>query len=197
MATSVSDSRESDVQQGCASAPNDEALVERARHDPAAFAMLYQTYVRPVHAFCYRRLGTREAAEDATSQVFVNALAHLGEFESGSFRAWLFTIARHVVIDALRKPLSAVLVNADGVVDGAQRPEEAALVAESDRRVRRMLDQLTSEQRDIVLLRLAGLNGAEIAQVLGRSHGSVRAAQFRAYQRLRTIVAETGVSSDE
>ncbi len=197
MATSVSDSRESDVQQGCASAPDDEALVERARNDPAAFAALYQTYVRPVHVFCYRRLGTREAAEDATSQVFVNALAHLDEYQTNSFRAWLFTIARHVVIDALRRPRAVALSDAASLADRAQRPEEGALMAESDQRVHRLLDQLTPEQRDIVLLRLAGLNGAEIADVLGRSHGAVRAAQFRAYQRLRSLIAESGARSDE
>lgn len=45
----------------------DEQLAARAQHDPVAFAPLYRRHVRPIYAFCFQRLGTRELAEDATS----------------------------------------------------------------------------------------------------------------------------------
>ncbi len=60
--------------------PVDEAaIIARAQQNPAAFAPLYQAYVTPVYRYCYRRLGSREAAEDATSIIFERVLrpAHL------------------------------------------------------------------------------------------------------------------------
>ena len=84
-------------------ADDDLDLVAMARMDPAAFAPLYRRYVLPIYRYCYRRLGGHEAAEDATSQVFVKALAGLGGFTEGSFRAWLFTIADRVVTDLYRR----------------------------------------------------------------------------------------------
>ena len=80
----------------------DDAAVARAQRDPTAFAPLYLAYVDPVYRYCYRRLGSREAAEDATSLVFERALRSLASFRGGSFRGWLFTIAHNAVIDQLR-----------------------------------------------------------------------------------------------
>ena len=70
-----------------------------AQRDPYAFALLYTRYLDPIHRYCYRRLGSREAAEDATSLVFAKALSALPRYHDTSFRSWLFTIAHHVVID--------------------------------------------------------------------------------------------------
>jgi RNA polymerase sigma-70 factor (ECF subfamily) len=82
----------------------DEAvIVARARLDPSAFAPLYQTYLDPVYRYCYRRLGSREAAEDATSLIFERALRALPTFRGESFRAWLFTIAHNAVTDDYRR----------------------------------------------------------------------------------------------
>lgn len=171
-------------------AAEEEALVERARRDPRAFAPLYVRYADPVYRFCYRRLGEPEAAEDATSQVFLKALAALPEYRSGSFRAWLFTIARNVVIDLYReRRIERLPETAPDPIDPGPTPEEVMLRAESHLGVQALLAALSPEQREVVELRLAGLNGAEIAQVLGRSHGSVRALQYRAAQRLRDVLA--------
>lgn len=66
--------------------PDEATLVAAAQADPAAFAVLYGRHVAAIHGFCYRRLGTREAAEDATAQDFTKALANLGGFRGGSFQ---------------------------------------------------------------------------------------------------------------
>ena len=75
--------------------PTDSELVAAARVDPHAFTLLYQRYVNTVHRYCYRRLGTREAAEDATSQIFMKVLASLPSCRNTSFRPWLFAIAHN------------------------------------------------------------------------------------------------------
>ncbi len=169
-------------------AEDDRRLVERARTDRRAFAVLYTRYVTAVHRYCYRRLGSREAAEDATSQVFVRALAALPTYRTNSFVGWLFAIARNVVADAYQsrrptQPLDTALEIADDV----PTPEETALRAEATRQLRRWLAALTPEQRACVELRVAGLAGAEVAAALGRSLGSVKMLQLRAIARLRAL----------
>lgn len=81
-------------------------LIVRACADRQAFAPLYHRYLGPIYRYCYRRLGSREAAEDTTSQVFCKALAALPSYRGGSFKGWLFAIARNAVSDALcqRRP---------------------------------------------------------------------------------------------
>src|SRR5215212_3751155 len=75
------------------------ALVAAAKRDPRAFAPLYRHYVGRVYAYCLRRLGTREAAEDATSRTFEQALRQLHACRDEAFRGWLFTIATHTIAD--------------------------------------------------------------------------------------------------
>src|SRR4051794_25731491 len=82
----------------------DSSLVAAAQRDRTAFAPLYQRYVDPIHRYCLRRLGSIEAAEDATAQIFTKALAALPAYrEQGiSFRSWLFTIAHNILVDIER-----------------------------------------------------------------------------------------------
>jgi RNA polymerase sigma-70 factor (ECF subfamily) len=168
---------------------HDEALIAAAVRDRTAFGPLYLRYADRIFRFCYRRLGDRAAAEDATSRVFERAIAALPKYRDGPFRAWLFTIARNTVIDLHRstrvhQPLDAAAL----IPDGQPGPEETLMAAAESSWIRGLLTRLTPEQRQIVELRLAGLSDREIADVLGRSHTSVRSAQYRALLRLRTLV---------
>jgi RNA polymerase sigma-70 factor (ECF subfamily) len=172
-------------------------LVDAARTDPRAFAVLYHRHVSAIYRFCYRRLGTKEAAEDATAQVFTKALGSLASYRGGSFRGWLFAIAHHVVVDEVRLGRSDVpLTAAVSSIDPGPGPEEVAVAAEASQALRAVLAQLPPEQRRVVELRLAGLSGVEIAATLGRSHGTIRNLQHRTLLRLRALLGVTG-SGDE
>lgn len=181
---------------------SDEALVVLARSDPSAVAVLYRRYLPSVFAFCERRLPTREAVEDATSLIFTKAVAALPTYRdgAGSFRSWLFAIATRVAIDAhrARRPL-AVLDAAAEIADAARwsAPEDVAEHADLVHRVHTALAALPPDQRIIVELRMAGLTGPEIGEVVGRSLASVKFAQFRAYQRLRVLLAEPTPEEDD
>ena len=168
----------------------DAALVERARHDPEAFAVLYDAFALPVYGYCLARLGHREAAEDATSLVFAKALAALPAFRGGTFRGWLFTIAHHTVVDGLRaRCREAPLDLAVEPVDPDDGPEEAFVEAEAGREARLLLRALTPSQRQVVELWLAGLSDDEIAAVTGRSTAATRMHRWRAAERLRDAAA--------
>src|SRR5579885_3182891 len=83
--------------------PDDATLAAAARADPRAFTVLYERYLGPIYRYCFARLGNREAAEDATSAIFLKALAALPEYRDGGFAAWLFQIAHNVVVDLVRR----------------------------------------------------------------------------------------------
>jgi RNA polymerase sigma-70 factor (ECF subfamily) len=170
--------------------PGDEALVAQARRDPAAFVHLYRRYAGPVYQYCDRCLADRDAAEEATQTVFLRALAGIGSCrDGGAFRSWLFAIAHNEIVSLRRsrRPL-APLESAVEVPDAAESPEDLALAAVARREVTALLARLPAEQRDLVELRLQGLSEKEIALALGRSHGAIRTAQYRAVKQLRTLL---------
>src|SRR5688572_30325296 len=121
-------------------------LVALAQRDRRAFAPLYTRYFDPVYRYCYRRLGTPEAAADATSQTFAKALAALPSCRAETFRSWLFAIAHNVLTDGFRtnrfdQPLDEVAE----VVDVAPSPEDLAVVAEERSTLDGLLVQLQPE----------------------------------------------------
>jgi RNA polymerase sigma-70 factor (ECF subfamily) len=172
-----------------AGVPDEVTLVALAKRDRQAFAPLYHRYFELVYRYCYRRLGTREAAADATSQVFANALAKIGGCRDESFRSWLFAIAHNVVTDTYRTAHPAeALETALEIEDPGPDPELLALAAEEQRLVQTLLAGLPEAQRQVAELRLAGLNGSEIGQVLGRSRSWVDTTQFRAVAGMRKLL---------
>lgn len=165
---------------------DDATLVAAALQDRQDFAPLYRRYLDLIYRYCYRRLGNREASEDATSQVFYQALTGLAGMRTTSFRSWLFTIAHNVVVDyARRHPQAFPLHPLYDPPDTATTPEEHAIHADQRRAVARALVGLSSEQQHVIDLRIAGLTGAEIAEVLGKSPAAVKMLQFRAMAHLR------------
>lgn len=177
------------------SATDEGLLVAHAQRDPAAFEPLYEAYFTPIYRYCYYRLGSAPAAEDAASVTFMRALEALPRYRPGahvgSFRSWLFAIAHNVAAnhhrDATRRdarPLEAASV----VPDSSPSPEEHAMAAEDAHTILSLLAQLSSDQRQVVELRLAGLTDREIAHVLGRSQGAIRTAHYRAVLQLRAVL---------
>jgi RNA polymerase sigma-70 factor (ECF subfamily) len=158
------------------------------------FGSFYRENLDDVYRYCFFRLGTREAAEDATSDIFTKALRSFESYSGrGSRRSWLFSIAHNTVIDLHRRKRPAVpLDDLDEIEDEHDGPEATALNATEQGEVRALLRQLPDSQRQILELRLAGLTGAEIAEVLGRTHAAVKIAQVRAYQTLRRLLVQQG-----
>ena len=166
---------------------SDATLVSRALQDREVFAALYLRYIVEVGRFCLLRLHDEEAARDATQQIFAQALAGLTHYrETGQFRAWLYTIARHVLANQARGqhatfPLGAALE----AVDPGMTPEESATATLERHTVLEAVSRLPDDQRTAIELRLAGLTGPEVAAAMGRSHDAIKKLQLRALQRLR------------
>ncbi len=165
---------------------------DRTESQNEAFTAFYRENLDDVFRYCFFRLGTREAAEDVTSEIFAKALTSFDTYRGkGSRRSWLFSIAHNAVIDAHRRKRPLVSLDGlDEIEDDHDSPETVALNATEQGEVRALLRQLPDTQRQILELRLAGLTGAEIADVLGRTHGSVKIAQVRAYRTLRVLLTQ-------
>ena len=170
-------------------------LVDRALHgDADAWTTLYARLRPRLFAFCLRRLGNREDAEDAVAETMMRAVRSAGQFRwrGAGFDAWVFRICKNVIIDMSRSRSrrTALVGRGERPLDPASVEEQAAL-SEEHAAVRRAFDHLSQDDRDLLELRVvAGLSSEEAAYVLQRRPGAVRVAQSRALKRLRTYLAE-------
>jgi RNA polymerase sigma-70 factor (ECF subfamily) len=169
----------------------DAEAVRAAVHDAAAFDVLYRRYLDRLYSYAFYQLGDHHDAEDATERTFLAALRAIGSFrhEQGTFRAWLFRIARNTVLNVHRSRARRRTEPIDVATLEPEAPDEdpagIAVRAEDQRRVRAALRLLPEERRQVIVLRFAdGLSAREIGQVLDRSEGAVRVLLHRALKEL-------------
>lgn len=177
---SVSDHLMVDIDVGRFDDQDEAWLIDRLHEDPAVFGVLYERYRPRIYGYVRARMMTREDASDLTQQIFVKALEALPGYESRGlpFAAWLFRIARNMLIDRHRRQTIDVpwdfLPEALHPASGWD-PERYALRAEDVDRLRFLLSHLQAEKRELILLRfVAGLTTREIAAIVGKREGAVR-----------------------
>lgn len=165
------------------------ALMQAAQGDLRQFAPLYEQYAPRLYAYCRRRSATEQEAEDLTSQVFTRALGAIRSYQGGHVGAWLFQIARNVLIDHWEREQRHDHSPLDKVQDQpAPYPSPAEVVAEADEQahLRELIRRLPRDQQEVIDLKLsAGLSAEEIGLTLGKSAGTVRVALHRAIKRLQ------------
>lgn len=165
----------------------DEAtLIERARRNPDAFAVLYQQYLPRVYRYLYLRLGNRHDSEDIASQVFIETLEGLGQNrykENGCFPAWLFTIVRRRLVDFRRQRMPMPL---DERESSDPDPLDQIQADENVKRLSSLLADLDEEKQEVLRLRFAAeLSFAEIAALENQSEAAVKMTVYRAIDWLR------------
>ena len=177
--------------------PTDEAaLVDRAaQRDPGAIASLYDLYAPKIYSYLYHRVSDQTLAEDLTGQVFLQMIEAV-RTERGwrtSFSGWLFRIAHNLVIDHYRKRAHANFTDLDDSPNIAATNDDpfatAVAVLDSDALLR-AINELTGEQAQVITLRfLEGYNVAEVAELMDKSEGAIKALQYRAISNLRRIMS--------
>lgn len=162
-----------------------------------AFTVLWHDLVRPVAAFLRSR-GVDDV-DDLTNEVFLSVFTGLARFrgDQAAFRSWVFTIAHRRAVDSWRRRARSVAVEPLGDDDeGAPVPsaEDGALDALSRERVLAVLGTLTEEQRDVLTLRVvADLTIEQVAEVVGKQVGAVKALQRRGLAAVRRTLEREGV----
>lgn len=174
--------------------PQDLLLARASQADPEALTELYDQYVDRIYAYIYHRVGQAEVAEDLTGQVFMRMLEAIraGHAWRTSFSGWLYRIAHNLVIDYYRRRQRASFVDLDDAapvqaVDGD--PLRSAELRLDSQRLREALHTLTEEQTQVIVLRfLEELSIAEVAKIMGKTEGAIKALQYRAVLALRRVM---------
>jgi len=173
---------------------DEESLVRRAQQrDQEAFAQLYEENFDKIYRYVVLRIGNKTEAEDMTQQVFLNALKSISSFKwkGVPFSAWLFRIAHNQVVDYLRKKAKQAIAPLDESLASSNSPPE--LVAERNLNIEQLLlatKRLTPAQREVISLRFTGeLPIAQVAKVMGKSQGAVKALQHSAIVALRKALS--------
>lgn len=173
---------------------DEEGLVRRAQQgDQRAFAQLYEEHFDRIYRYVALKIGDKIEAEDLTQQVFLNALQSISSFKwkGKPFVAWLYRIAHNQVVDYLRKKTKHVAVPLDeSLVSSDSNPR---LMAERSLDIEQLLlatRRLTKAQQEVISLRFAGeLSIVEVAKIMGKSQGAVKALQHSAIVALRKALS--------
>lgn len=174
----------------------------RAKRDAEAFGRLYDQYVTSIYRFVYLKVPTREIAEDVTSETFLRFWqAVLDAQDILNIRAYLYRIARNLVVDYYRKqestePISGSVTFLDEQTSSynegelSDRSRNARLIeARADLQiVLERIGRLKEDYQDVLKLRLIdGLAFGDIAKIIGKSAGNVRVIYHRALKALDAL----------
>ena len=159
--------------------------------DRQAFAELYEHHKAAIYRYCLRMLSDSNAAEDATQETFMKMFSNIGVLQkTESFLPWLFRIARNEVMMHIRKNrLNGV--QSDEEVWDKQTPYDLTVAAETTEIVQRLLQNLKSEYREVLLLReYEQLTYLQIAEITGDTESSVKSRLFKARKALTNRLKE-------
>lgn len=165
-----------------------------AEGDRAAFARLFHHFAPRVKGFM-RRSGMDEAlAEELAQETLLRLWRKAEKFDprAGSASAWIFTIARNLRIDAMRRARGSASAGASNIddeylLDHAPLPDENAQVQQTGERVRRAMAQLPPDQRQVIELSYYHEEAhGRIAEMLGIPLGTVKSRLRLAAARLRS-----------
>lgn len=164
-------------------------LIQKAkRGDGESFGKLYLKYLDGIYRYIYFRINYyREDAEDLTEVVFFKAWKALGNFRGNKIQAWLYMIARNAVLD-YQKSKKAIKLDQE-LEDQSRSLEESLIVRTEIERLKKGLNHLTAEQKEVVTMRfIENLSHKEIGKIIGRKEEAVRAIQYRALRRLKKML---------
>ncbi len=182
------------------------SVVERARAlDHGALSHLYNRYLPVVYRYVLSRIDDVHLAEDVTSETFlamVRSIARVRADDELTFAAWLLGIARNKVAMHWRRqaarPVTQTMTKSwEEPAAPAESGDPLGVVAARENWAEMMaaLRRLTEEQRTVVLYRcVLGYETEEVARLMGRQPGAVRALQFRALAALARFLAAGGTN---
>jgi len=169
-------------------------LVDLAQKgDTEAFGKIYDALVKPVYRYIYYRVD-QHIAEDLTEETFLKVWQNLSKYKTGKhpFSAWVFRIAHNLVCDYYRKNETSAEIDenlADTKHDAS--PTYQLNLKLNEVKLRKAINKLPENYQQVILLKY--INEEEnniIAEVIGKSEGAVRTLQFRALEKLRSILEE-------
>lgn len=151
------------------------------------FAKIYDEYIGKIYRFIFLKVSSRETAEDLTSQVFLR----FWQAREGvkDVRAFIYRIARNLVIDFYRQKDKAPLLSEEVLVslaDEKANTEYKAVLASDVAQIKDALGKIKPEHSEAIILHyLDDLPISEVAKILERPEGTVRVMLHRGLEELR------------
>ena len=173
---------------------DERSLITRAQsRDAEAFGLLYEAYFEKIYRYVAIKIGNRTEAEDLTQQVFINALESIGSYKMREvpFSAWLYRIAHNQIVDTLRKRSRRPTMELD---ESLPIPADGDLVQEIELKLEtkelvEAAKKLTKLQQEVIALRFGvDMPIADVARVMGKTEGAIKAMQHSAVAALRRIM---------
>jgi RNA polymerase sigma-70 factor, ECF subfamily len=170
-------------------------LQQAQRWDEAALTQIYDNFAPAIYRYIYRKTGNVETAQDLTAETFHRFLEALRR-EAGPcehLSGWLYRVAHNLVVDFYRSQPNEPMVSVDDVDVGCAPFDEQQLAHEERiERARVAMQQLTPLQQEVMVLRfLEEMSLQEVAKILERTVGSIKALQHRAVESLQRILEES------
>ncbi len=164
-----------------------------ASKDRLAFAAVFDHFAPRVKSFMMRKGSNAEQAEDLVQETMIAVWSKAAMFstDKGSVSTWIFTIARNLRIDKLRRERAQLYTDLEDfdAPDLSTGAEEALGRSQEDNHVAKALAQIPAEQRDLLILSFVeDVPQSEIAIKLGIPLGTVKSRMRLGYQRLRKIL---------
>ena len=171
-------------------------LITRAKSDPEAFGELYRHYVGRIYNYHYRHTGNPTEAEDLTSRTFYRALRSLHSYreKGASFQAWLFRIAHNLVVnwyrDTSRHP-NVAIDSVSALYSSSPAPHDHVEARETRALLLHLLEDLPEDRKTLLILKyVEQMSNLEIAAVMGKSEGAIKALYHRTLVSLRDMIPE-------
>jgi RNA polymerase sigma-70 factor (ECF subfamily) len=167
--------------------------------DEGAFNEFYEEYFPRVYKYAYKRVKSKEAAEDLTSETFVKVLKGLNDFEVrdyGSLDVWIYKIERNAIRDWFRKNIGRETLPFEEEWEEKffpllSDPYTTMEVSEIKDFVNAALDEIPSQYKEVIKLRFFERKSLkEIATILNKTEDNVKVLQFRALNVLRKKLKE-------
>lgn len=171
-------------------------LIEKAKTDWSAFEVIYNTYVNEIFYYLMKRLGSKELAEDITSETFTKALENIKKFkwQGVPFRAWLYRIAINCANKNYQQEKKVVSVDVEdlslikGEDDGIKIGEEMDKNLEKEK-LGNALQKISGEERTIIELRyFQELSYEEIAEAMNMSVSLIGVRIHRILKKLQAYL---------
>lgn len=173
----------------------DESLFEKiAANDMQALETLYISTERTLYAYLLSLTRNHDTSVDLLQETYLKVMgaAHLYT-PQGKPLAWMFTIARNLYMDDIKKKQREVAVGEDGLYDQVSlsyemHPENRLVLTTA-------LTELTEEERSIILLyAVSGMKHREIAKLLDLNLSTVLSKYHRALKKLKAVIEKGGTS---
>lgn len=166
-------------------------LISRAKQgDKDAFGEIYNFFQKLIFRYIYFSTRNYELAKDLTQNTFFKAWKALPSvsISRGSFRAFLFTIARNLIIDWSRSKKELPLETIENF-PSFEDPEKDLIRKEAREVVLQALSKLVEDEKQLILLRFfEELKYGEIAKVIGKKEGSVRVSIYRILKKMKSYI---------